>query len=51
LDEKKHKTHITYSVTFCRKSCHLWAILGNYCTAGQATTTLWHGARALLSGW
>ena len=34
---KKAKTHISYSIRFCRKSCHLWDNGEKYCGAGQAT--------------
>jgi len=34
---EKIKTHTLCSVTFIKKSCHLWDNVEKYCRAGQAT--------------
>ena len=38
------KTHVLFSITFFRQSCHLWNNVENYGTVGQATdyNTTWY---------
>jgi hypothetical protein len=42
------KIHILWSVTFFKKSCHLWDDVENYCRAGQTTDDNMVHARCTL---
>jgi hypothetical protein len=48
---EKIKTHILWSITFFRKSCHLWDNVEKYSTAGQAIDDNVAHAHCMLDTW